>query len=475
METTVFYSWQSDDRTTRRYIEKSLTAAIADLSENPDIEASPRMDKDTQGAAGAVHIVDTIQTKIKDCGIFLADVSLIDTSNSGRRIVNLNVMFELGYAMGVHSESRIILVANGELGDLKDLPFDISHHRIITFSPVEDPRGAKLAASLKSAIRIHLDELDRERRNSLALSAKDSLLKAIEDGKPVRTVSKKYFEEVYQKYLNLAPARYTGSDINDYKRSVYNAYANSRVITLDLFDVLNTAAEYGKDDVLVSGFKHLEMVSQYYDSFPGDPNPAYTVSSEYYGLIVYEIVAIILGLISREKMWNAMVNVYHTKHNRPEHYGGSGRSFNELYIWPEHTLEYYKELKGVNYYVPSSPLIEERLKEEGDLLQAYIDGSLLRLFMVDDYCWVIPMLMTHNWERHTPQFLEEFKKKDFSKALREITGESSTEEFNHNIWVQASKSVGYMPYHNNLLHIFQHFKITGEGDMYHDTSQKVMV
>ena len=122
-EETVFYSWQSDNSKTRSYIENALKKVVKSLADNPSIEAAPRIDKDTQNVAGAVHIVDTIKKKIDECGIFLADVSLVDNAASGRAIVNQNVMFELGYAVGKHTESRVIMVANTDLGDIKKPAF----------------------------------------------------------------------------------------------------------------------------------------------------------------------------------------------------------------------------------------------------------------------------------------------------------------------------------------------------------------
>lgn len=153
---------------------------------------------------GAVHIVDTIKNKINQCGVFLADVSLVDKASSGRSIVNQNVMFELGYTIGKHTEARVIMVANSDLGDIKELPFDISHHRTIPFSPKEDPKGIKLAASLESAINIHLQALATEQKASKLESHRDKLIFAIENDKPTHSLAENYFESVYSQYLALS-------------------------------------------------------------------------------------------------------------------------------------------------------------------------------------------------------------------------------------------------------------------------------
>ena len=144
MKRKVFYSWQSNHPKTRRHIEKTLLDVIKEISGTPALEESPRveLDKDTKGAVGAVNIGATIKEKINNCGIFLADVSIIDRGESGKGIVNQNVMFELGYAIGKHTEEKVIQVANIDLGRMEELPFDITHQRTIGFSIKKDNKAS---------------------------------------------------------------------------------------------------------------------------------------------------------------------------------------------------------------------------------------------------------------------------------------------------------------------------------------------
>lgn len=130
-ETTIFYSWQGDNKVTKNFINKALSSAINDVSGSNILDKSPRLDKDTQGTVGSPSIVTTIKDKIDNCGIFVADVSIVDESKSGRKLVNQNVMFELGYAIARHSDMNIVMLFNSDLGNPKDLPFDISHHRVL--------------------------------------------------------------------------------------------------------------------------------------------------------------------------------------------------------------------------------------------------------------------------------------------------------------------------------------------------------
>jgi hypothetical protein len=158
--TTIFYSWQSNHKDTKNFINKALKNAINDLSGSNILEKAPRLDKDTQGLVGSPNIVSTIKDKIDGCGIFVADVSIIDESKSGKKLVNQNVMFELGYAIAKHTEMNVVMLLNSDLGDPKDLPFDISHHRVLQFSiKNDDKKGTELKNKLVGALTAHLNSL----------------------------------------------------------------------------------------------------------------------------------------------------------------------------------------------------------------------------------------------------------------------------------------------------------------------------
>lgn len=464
-EETVFYSWQSDNSKTRSYVENALKKAVGSIADNPSIEAAPRIDKDTQDVAGAVHIVDTIKKKIDECGVFLADVSLVDSASSGRAIVNQNVMFELGYAIGKHSESRVIMVANSDLGDIKNLPFDISHHRVIQFSPTSDPKATKLQASLESALNIHLQSLAIQNKESLVTSEKEKLLAAIDNDKPTRTIAKKYFEDAYSQYLGLSPGRYKNGNLQHYASEVYEAYEKTKHIALELHEVFEVAAEHKKEDVLLQAYKSIQIVSQYYDIMPEDGGQMSEVSKDYYILVVNEIASLLLGSLTHEKLWGLMQEIAATKLNRAAMYEET-RTLDRLYGYPQNLLNYYKELKGVDYTVPMTPLIEERFTDNKDTLQSYLDGSMLRYFLVNSFPWAVGLLLGSSWTKYVPDFFAEFKKVSFVNAMMKITGEKTIEEFRTNIWKQASADLASWSYHNdNLLPVFKFAGIDSENNM----------
>ncbi len=151
---TVFYSWQSDlaNRENRSKIQKALESA-AKLAA-PNLEAEVVIDRDTQGAAGAIHIADTILEKIDQCAVFVADVSII--GRNPRPTPNPNVLFELGYAVRVLGWTRIVLVMNVKYGKPEDLPFDLRMHRALEYSTQdgEEDSAEGLRKELANAISV---------------------------------------------------------------------------------------------------------------------------------------------------------------------------------------------------------------------------------------------------------------------------------------------------------------------------------
>src|SRR4051812_8985636 len=111
MPPTVFYSWQSDNAGVQRHFKKVVEGAAR--------EAGLGYDEATRDEAGAPDIVDTIKRKIRQCAVFVADVSIVHSSPV-RHFPNPNVMFEVGFAMSVKSPAGCILIL--PFGDVDKLP-----------------------------------------------------------------------------------------------------------------------------------------------------------------------------------------------------------------------------------------------------------------------------------------------------------------------------------------------------------------
>jgi hypothetical protein len=85
----IFYAWQSDQdsKLTRNLIRSALKAALKNLKSDPDIHEADRdieLDHDTKGVTGSPLIAETILGKIRECDVFVADLTLISAKQSRR-------------------------------------------------------------------------------------------------------------------------------------------------------------------------------------------------------------------------------------------------------------------------------------------------------------------------------------------------------------------------------------------------------
>ena len=153
--TTIFFSWQSDlpNKTNRNLIENSIKLALKKMNQDSPYSLITEIDRDTKGVLGSPDIVDSILTKIDKCGLFIADISIINSSLNGKRTPNPNVLFELGYAVKCLGWDRVICVFNSDFGDVSELPLDLRNRRILTYetSNISETRK-KLADIFKQII-----------------------------------------------------------------------------------------------------------------------------------------------------------------------------------------------------------------------------------------------------------------------------------------------------------------------------------
>lgn len=131
------------------------------------MDEAVRLDHDTAGIPGTPDIASTIFNKIRETGIFVADLTLSFQAATGKKSPNPNVLIELGYAFSAINDSRVISVMNTAFGGPNDLPFDLSHKRwpiqyCLLESDVEDKTKVAdtkktLSEHLYNAIRLVLD------------------------------------------------------------------------------------------------------------------------------------------------------------------------------------------------------------------------------------------------------------------------------------------------------------------------------
>ncbi|MGE5610476.1 MAG: hypothetical protein ACM359_14595, partial [Bacillota bacterium] len=156
MPTTIFYAWQSDrpEDSCRYYIRDALKDAIKKLAAEANIEDAPVLDHDTKDVPGTPQIAETILKKIRKCGVFVADMTLVaeyvTSDNRAKRLPNSNVLIELGVAMEAVGWEHILLIQNDSFGPPEDLPFDLKHRSFPVRYTLPDGNAADAKAKRKA-------------------------------------------------------------------------------------------------------------------------------------------------------------------------------------------------------------------------------------------------------------------------------------------------------------------------------------
>lgn len=133
---TLFFSWQSDNQIACNAIRHAIENAISKINDKGIYNIM--YDESTLGVPGMPPINRTVENKIKNCDIFVADVTPV-ASNGGKLLPNSNVMHELGYARAVIGYKRLLAVGMNTTGwQPHQLPFDINHDEIIQFKAATD-------------------------------------------------------------------------------------------------------------------------------------------------------------------------------------------------------------------------------------------------------------------------------------------------------------------------------------------------
>ena len=195
----LFYSWQSDidKHINFKFIEEAISNAITKVEkENPNITIEA--DRDTKGEAGAVNIKEVILDKIKESDIAVFDISVVNAECSCKKIrknINPNVAFELGFAVATVGWNNIILIFNENYGELKDIPFDLQGHRVLTYK--FDGDNVKRKSCLNNLSKSLEDAIDKIINNPHTVSENEDNRKEIE-----RSKDKIVIEEFFNK-LNI--------------------------------------------------------------------------------------------------------------------------------------------------------------------------------------------------------------------------------------------------------------------------------
>lgn len=91
--------------------------------------------------------------KLPKTDIFICDISIINGNDKGRKCPNPNVLLELGYAVRTLGWDRIICFYNLKYGDIKSVPFDLSHRRIFCYNSDNENEKEEVSKALSVGIK----------------------------------------------------------------------------------------------------------------------------------------------------------------------------------------------------------------------------------------------------------------------------------------------------------------------------------
>ena len=156
----VFYSFQSENESSKKAIRKSLEKAVKAFRKK---NINLTIVVGAHGYAGMADIPYAIEHNIAECDIFVAD--LTPTSSSAGRInPNSNVLFEFGQAKAHLGDSRTIglVLHDPAQWDIKDMPFDFNKNRLLTFVEVED---LNIEKAIEACIHYIVDPKSRKKED----------------------------------------------------------------------------------------------------------------------------------------------------------------------------------------------------------------------------------------------------------------------------------------------------------------------
>lgn len=233
----IFWSWQSDidGDISRHFIKECLKNAVDQLNEETTFESRMEVDHDTKDVLGSPSITETIFNKIKNCTVFVGDLTPIASTGKNKKVMNPNVAIEIGYALGLLGDDKVVTIMNESFGSLDDLPFNLRHKRgPVIYSLTEkalkneiEQEGKKLVSTFKTILKNYITtEPKPQSENFINLDLNGSAL-FFDLNKPIFRLSddgwsllknkeyffKKFPSYVYIKVLPKKEQKFTKSEI----------------------------------------------------------------------------------------------------------------------------------------------------------------------------------------------------------------------------------------------------------------------
>lgn len=137
----IFFSWQTDSplETNKDLIHDALVEAAKGL------ERAAEVDDATREIPGTPAIFEAVSSKISECAVFVADLTLVPMKEEGRYTCNPNVLIEYGYALAKRGDKLLLPVMNTSFGLPDQLPFDLRHRAVrVVYELAEEATSAEI-------------------------------------------------------------------------------------------------------------------------------------------------------------------------------------------------------------------------------------------------------------------------------------------------------------------------------------------
>src|SRR5581483_6408149 len=140
IEIKLFYAWQDDrpPQVTRSVIRSALEKAAQAIQADRDGAIQLVIEEATDNTPGMCDIPNTILKKIRECDVFVCDLTFIGEIRNRKREVkkvsNPNVVLELGYAARSIKWRRVLGVMNTVFGRPEQHMFDIKRRHALRYS-----------------------------------------------------------------------------------------------------------------------------------------------------------------------------------------------------------------------------------------------------------------------------------------------------------------------------------------------------
>lgn len=445
-EFKVFYSWQSDlpNATNRGFIQDALDKACKQITNNPEIEESPRLDQDTQGLPGAPSIPQAIMEKIDSCQAFVADVSLCYVGPEDTPAPNPNVVYELGYAVARLGWDRIILVMNTVFGPIEKLPFDLEKRRAIPYVAKEGEKDRSEAKKdIVGRLTSGIEAIARRQPIVPKRTPADTAIEAIENQVPARKARiREYWTWLLAELHSIEPDlrseppsdQTLPTQVQALKQSIDGSGPISRTWSV-VCEAVAFADDSESAEAITRGF---EKLLEEYDTKPGFSGTPYRTWFDFWRFIGHEFFTVWIGCLLKEERWTIIDGVlgktFYWEQHRAKTSNGNVL-FDEFSVYVELFGHHAKQNRRLSYH---ADVLADRYGSQGIgsalSFEEFIDADLF-LYLAGELrvpSAVSGKIQWRPWSvlymKREPRFLIEAASKKSAAELKIALGEQDSEK-----------------------------------------------